>query len=93
MRRKKLKFDIILKMYTIVFKWKDDTMVVFDVYHTKHGKQRVIGNIFCSKEEGGYKAQSLITISSVPLQPTSKIPVEELYHNAEYICNMEWFNK
>ena len=61
-------------MYTIVFKWKDDTMVVFDVYHTKRGKQRIIGNIFCRKEEdGSYKAHSLIGISSAPELSTSKI--------------------
>ena len=85
-------------MYTIVFKWKDDTMVVFDVFHTKRGKQRIIGNIFCRKEEDGrYKAYSLMTCAFVtPARmpdPMLKIPVEVLRDKAEYICNVEWFGK
>ena len=85
-------------MYTLVFKWKDDTMVVFDVYHTQRGKQRIIGNIFCRKEDDGrYKANSIMTLTSiVPANKPGhmrKIPVEKLKDNAEYICNLKWFNK
>ena len=76
-------------MYTLVFKWKDDTMVVFDVYHTKRGNQRIIGNIFCIKEEDGkYKAHSLIGISSAPELRTSKIPFNKLYEEAEEISKL-----
>ena len=85
-------------MYTLVFKWKDDTMVVFDVYHTKRGKQRIIGNIFCRKEDDGrYKANSIMTLTSIvpPNKPghMRKIPLEQLKDNAEYICNLKWFDK
>ena len=83
-------------MYTLVFKWKDDSMVVFDVYQTKLGKQRIIGNIFCRKEEEGrYKAYSMFSLSSiVPVNiadPMIKFPVDKLQYNAEYICNLKWF--
>lgn len=79
------------KMYTLVFKFKDEEMVVFDLCHTKRGKQLVIGNIFCQKEDNRYKAHSLISLSSVPEQQISKKSLDQIYYNAEYICNQKWF--
>jgi len=64
----------------------------------KRGKQRIIGNIFCRKEEDGrYKAYRLMTCDFVTpaRMPDSmlKLPIEKLREKAEYICNVEWFNK
>lgn len=81
------------KMYTLVFKSKDGKMIVFDVYLTKRGKQRIIGNIFCKKKEGEYQSYSFLGISSVPelIIPNDKI--QQLYDRAEQICNSQWMNQ
>lgn len=79
-------------MYTLVLKSKDKEMVVFDVYHTKRGKQRIIGNIFCKKKEV-YEAYSFLGISSVPELIIPHDTIQQLYDRAEQICNSTWMNQ
>lgn len=79
-------------MYTLVFKSKDDKMIVFDVYFTKRGKQRIIGNIFCKKKEV-YEAYSFLGISSVPELIIPHEKIQQLYDHAERICNSQWMNQ
>ena len=80
-------------MYTLVFKWKDDTMVIFDVYHTKRGKQRIIGNIFCYPKDDKYYASGQLWMFSI--HPKGKVnlkaPVKELCERAKDICEREVF--
>ncbi len=81
-------------MYTLVFKWKDDTMVVFDVYHTKRGKQRIIGNIFCyTKDKVHYTAHGELWMFSIHPKGKAnlKVPVKVLCDYAKNICEREEF--
>ena len=51
-----------MKMYTVVLKQKIEELLIFDVFKKPlFGRQRVVGNVFCRKDENGeYKATSSI---------------------------------
>ena len=55
-------------MFTIVFKERIENYIVFEVFKKPFlGRQRVVGNIFCIKdEEGNYKATSSFYVASWP---------------------------
>lgn len=53
-------------MYTVVFKTKTEDLIIFDVFKKPLlGRQRIIGNVFCRKNDSGeYKAISSIYMAS-----------------------------
>ena len=55
-------------MYTVVLKNKVEDIVIFEVFKkTFFGRQKVVGNIFCIRdEEGKYKASSSFYTASWP---------------------------
>lgn len=78
-------------MYTVVFKQKVESLIVFDVFKKSLlGNQRVIGNIFCKKNnKGEYKATSSFYMASKP-QTTRWDGGKKSYYLEEkalWICN------
>ena len=53
-------------MYTVILKQKIEDLIIFDVFKkTLLGRQQVIGNAFCRKNNSGeYKATSSIYMAS-----------------------------
>ena len=77
-------------MYTIVFKQKVENFIVFDVFKTSLlGKQNIIGNVFCSKDEiGKYKATTSIYMASKPkIRWDAGKKFYYLEEKALWICN------
>lgn len=77
-------------MYTIVFKQKIEKLIVFDVFKKSLlGKQRIIGNVFCSKDDSGeYKAISSIYMASRPkMRWDGERKSYYLEKKALWICN------
>ena len=78
-------------MYTVVLKQKAEELIIFDVFKKPLlGQQRVIGNVFCRKNDSGeYEAISSIYMASWK----NKIKFDggrKAYYiekNAIWICN------
>ena len=77
-------------MYTIVFKQQTSKHVIFDVFKKPlFGKQRIVGNIFCSKDNTGkYKVTTSIYMASWPknLKWDGGRKLYFLEENALWIC-------
>ncbi len=57
-------------MYTLVLRQKNKELAIFDVFKTTLlGRQKIIGNFFCIKDENGdYKTTTSIYMASCPQQ-------------------------
>ena len=77
-------------MYTVIFKQQTEKLVIFDVFKkTLFGQQRIVGNIFCKKDNTGeYKATTSIYMASWPKSLKWDAGRKSYYleENALWIC-------
>jgi hypothetical protein len=78
-------------MYTVVFKTKTEDLIIFDVFKKPLlGRQRIIGNVFCRKNDSGeYKAISSIYMASWKhnIKWDGERTSYYIQKNALWICN------
>ena len=54
-------------MYTVVFKQKYKNLIVFDVFKKTLFGQKLVGNVFCTKDKDGkYHSNTTIYLASKP---------------------------
>lgn len=80
-----------MNMYTVVFNQKSEDLIVFDVFKKPLlGRQRIIGNVFCRKDDTGeYKATTSIYMASWHSKMKWDGGKKSYYleENALWICN------
>lgn len=78
-------------MYNVVFKQKEESLIIFDVFKTSlFGKQKVIGNVFCTVDERGtcVKMTSSVYVGSIPKKKWDGGDLDfKIEEATKYICN------
>lgn len=86
-------------MYTLVFKQQIDNIIVFDVLKKPFfGRQRLVGNVFCMKDEkNNYKATCTFYMASWPdwtsVRGDGQLKSYYLEKKAIWICERLLFNE